>query len=51
MFGGTPQDRGYSAAMAPDGALYISGRWAGSEDFGTGMKTAQANDLFILRIE
>lgn len=51
MFGGTPQDRGYGAAIAPDGALYVSGRWAGSDDFGTGMLTAQANDLFILRVE
>lgn len=51
MFGGAPQDRGYSTAVAPDGGLYISGRWAGSTDFGTGTLTATANDLFLLRLE
>jgi hypothetical protein len=52
VYGGAPQDRGYAAAVAPDGSVYFSGRFAGIADFGTGnVSSLGGNDLFILRIE
>jgi hypothetical protein len=53
MFGGALQDRGYGVAVAPDGAIYITGRYSGTSDFGsTGTTPAIAgNDAFLVRLK
>ncbi|HUS31274.1 MAG TPA: SBBP repeat-containing protein [Kofleriaceae bacterium] len=51
MYGGAAQDRGYAVAVAPDGALWITGRYAGTADFGKGAVTsAGGNDLFLTKL-
>jgi hypothetical protein len=51
MYGGTTQDRGYGVAVAPDGALWITGRYAGTADFGKGPSTAVGgSDLFLTKL-
>jgi hypothetical protein len=52
LFGGTIQDRGYAVACAPDGSVYISGRYANTVDFGTGPRpSAGGNDLFLVKLQ
>jgi len=51
MFGGATQDRGYGVAVAPDGPVYVSGRFAGTADFGSGPVTsAGGDDIFLVKL-
>jgi hypothetical protein len=51
MYGGTVQDRGYGVAIAPDGAMWITGRYAGTANFGKGPVTsAGGDDLFLTKL-
>lgn len=52
MFGGPNQDRGYGIAVAPSGAVYVSGRFSGTADFGTGpLTSAGGNDMFLVQLD
>jgi hypothetical protein len=49
-FGGTGSDDGIGIAVAPDGAVYVTGVITAPVDFGTGVVSATTTTMFLLKL-
>lgn len=49
-WGSLVDDRATAIATAPDGSIYLAGRFSGAVDFGQGPLVSRGADIFVLRL-